>query len=82
MAMPKDKEGNCYFIVGREYRPKVFITPVWPTGQASRCISTEDFSFGKEDGSVEVAKNGRGTFTNGNDTRSYVATDQFEEVKE
>jgi hypothetical protein len=80
MAMSKDKEGNPIFVKGKEYRPKVWITPVWPIGMASKCIETEPYIFGKEDGSEVTIKDGKGTFTNGNDTRSYVATTQFEEV--
>jgi hypothetical protein len=80
MAMSKDKEGRPIFIKGKEYRPKVWVNPVWMIGQASKCVETEPFTYGKEDGTEETIKDGRGTFTNGNDTRSYVATTQFEEV--
>lgn len=80
MGMTKDKEGHFIFVKGKEYRPKVWVTPVWPIGAPSKCVATEDFVFGKEDGSEETVKDGKGVFTNGNDTRSYVATNQFEEA--
>jgi hypothetical protein len=80
--MTKDKEGHPIFVVGSEYRPKSWINPVWPTGQASRCLAVEPWEYGEEDGRFFTVKDGKGFFTNGNDTRWFVATNQFEVVKE
>ena len=80
--MTTDKEGRPIFVAGREYRPKAFINPVWPVGQASRCISTKDFTYEDERGISHTVPNGRGIFTNGNDTREWVAGRMFEDVKE
>ena len=80
MAMTKDKDGNYVFIKGKEYRPRVWVNPVWPIGQTLKCADTEEYVFGMEDGTEVKVKNGKGIFTSGNDTRSYVATNQFEEA--
>jgi hypothetical protein len=78
--MSKDKAGNPVFIKGKEYRPKAHQNPVWPKGQTSVCLDSEDWVYGAEDGSTIVVKNGKGLFTNGDDTRWWVANDNFEEV--
>lgn len=71
MSMTKDKSGNFIFQKGKEYRMKAFVNPVWRPGTTSRCAETKDF---------EDVPNKQGLFTNGDDTRWWVANDQFEEA--
>lgn len=66
--MTKDKAGVPVFEAGKDYRMKVFINPVWPMGSVSHC--------------EEVKDEGRqGFFRNGDDSRWWYASEQFEVSK-
>ena len=69
--MTKDKAGNFIFKEGKEYKMKAAISPVWLPGETSICQGVSDF---------EDVLARKGLFCNGNDTRWWVASDQFEEV--
>lgn len=73
--MTKDKEGNPIFKVGKSYKMREFVNPVWVPGTASECTETKDRVEGEK-----VVANGMGLFTLGDDTRWWAATNQFDEV--
>lgn len=69
--MSRDKAGNYIFQVGKEYRMKQNVNPVWPQNQTAKCTQTKKF---------EGVDNRSGLFNNGDDLRWWVANDSFEEV--
>jgi len=73
--MTKDKAGNYVFVAGKKYRMLENINPVWPKDRASECLEVQS---GLTLEGEEPVIGARGLFTNGDDTRWWNASAQFE----
>lgn len=69
--MTKDKKGNYVFKKGGRYKVTTVFTPLWMPGISATCVETAPY---------EDVADRKGLFTIGDDSRYYVATDQFEEA--
>jgi hypothetical protein len=78
--MTKDKAGHPVFQKGESYTVRTMFTPLWAPGVLSTCMDTQPWRYGNDAGEEELVENGKGLFTLGDDSRYYVASEQFDRV--
>jgi hypothetical protein len=77
--MTRNKKGDCIFNKDRYYTPVAAFTPLWMPGVKVKCLETATWRYADQV-SETVVENGKGLFTVGDDSRWYVASEQFQEA--